>query len=1161
MSDVAQLQLTKLRVRRTIGITDAFVITGFCKCINLVHGPNASGKTSIARVIEAVIWPNSEVEQRLSVTAEYLIGDSRYHVDIDAGRVGIQRDGADAKVPDLPAPQFRHRYRLSLHRLLAADNADFAAEIVRQSVGGYDLAAAGERLNFRNKPSVPSAESKAVDGARSQLKEAQGAHAVLQGKAGAIGTLEAERDVARQATEHERILALALRRARAAAAAEEARQTLSSFPEVMAEVRSDDYETLLAIRTRIRDIEGRAAVTRAEFDAAKSAAANLLSNGPPTHDILPMLRHATSTLERLEQTVSECERRVADTGSQLVKGRLELGPAVADEQLTRVDAAALGELSDFAREAEKLRAEIAAIEAELRRAGDGVAPNDLETVRDGIRLLAQWSSATSSEGSGARRLGYLWVSVVLATIAWGVVAWRWHWAFLVLAAVAVMIGIVGARTQATSDSQSIRERDYARLDLPQPEEWARECVKGLLDTLQRRLVEGRLAEYRCEWHAESQRRHAELAKRMSKVDERRVLLAARFGVAPDTDERQLSWLIERIGRWQDAAREAAGAQAQMEQAHVQRTAAIASLTNHLAAFGYDQPACAAHVAGSVADLERRIREHAASTQRHVGATIRLEELECAQCGLVAQCTDIVTRAGVAEDDDAGLETLCTQHPAYVFARDACRDAERDRDSTHRELEAVPGFQKALVERSVEALEADQVRAAALAADLEVVTERLARLSSEIERAKRESNVEEKLAAVNTAEAKLIASREREVRAIVGGLLLRHVQEQTRDNHRPAVFHRARELFATITRGRYRLELNDETVATFRAVDVESGLGHSLNELSSGSRVQLLLAVRIAFVETQENSVRLPLLLDEVLATSDDRRAHAIIDAVITLALEGRQVFYFTAQGDEVGKWVAALEARHAEYALIDLAFARSRRDEPSFELPIVAVQHESLPAPNGSTHDQYGALLGVQPLWPEIDAVGATHLWYLVDDPLVLHKLLSLGLPTWGAFQNLVEHGGMSLVTEFSGAYSRAAALVRALEAWHDQMSIGHGRLVDRLTLLESEAVSERHIENVAALAAECGGWSNRLLDALEQGKVAGFQKRKVADLRDYLEREGYLDLRPSRGLDAIRASMLAAVADDIIRATIEAEDIDGLLLRIALRARPTPKPSILSAP
>jgi len=62
-----------------------------------------------------------------------------------------------------------------------------------------------------------------------------------------------------------------------------------------------------------------------------------------------------------------------------------------------------------------------------------------------------------------------------------------------------------------------------------------------------------------------------------------------------------------------------------------------------------------------------------------------------------------------------------------------------------------------------------------------------------------------------------------------------------------------------------------------------------------------LSVRLAFVETRETNYRLPITLDETLTNSDDKRARAAIKTMTTLAAD-RQVFYFTAQQDEVGKW-------------------------------------------------------------------------------------------------------------------------------------------------------------------------------------------------------------------------------------------------------------------
>ena len=59
-----------------------------------------------------------------------------------------------------------------------------------------------------------------------------------------------------------------------------------------------------------------------------------------------------------------------------------------------------------------------------------------------------------------------------------------------------------------------------------------------------------------------------------------------------------------------------------------------------------------------------------------------------------------------------------------------------------------------------------------------------------------------------------------------------------------------------------------------ALDNEEQRERTLDELSSGTRLQLLLAVRVAFVEQQERGPMLPLILDETLGNSDEHRARA-----------------------------------------------------------------------------------------------------------------------------------------------------------------------------------------------------------------------------------------------------------------------------------------------
>ena len=72
--------------------------------------------------------------------------------------------------------------------------------------------------------------------------------------------------------------------------------------------------------------------------------------------------------------------------------------------------------------------------------------------------------------------------------------------------------------------------------------------------------------------------------------------------------------------------------------------------------------------------------------------------------------------------------------------------------------------------------------------------------------------------------------------------------------------------------------------TFVAHDVRQGAERALSELSSGTRMQLLLALRMAWIETREQGGEtLPLFLDEALTTSDEARFAVMAQSLERLA--------------------------------------------------------------------------------------------------------------------------------------------------------------------------------------------------------------------------------------------------------------------------------------
>ena len=193
--------------------------------------------------------------------------------------------------------------------------------------------------------------------------------------------------------------------------------------------------------------------------------------------------------------------------------------------------------------------------------------------------------------------------------------------------------------------------------------------------------------------------------------------------------------------------------------------------------------------------------------------------------------------------------------------------------------------------------------------------------------------------------------ENNLSSATGALIINQLKKETRNHNQPPIFKRANEVLNKITNGRYELLLPGESEENdFRAYDTVLRLGQNLSELSTGTRVQLLLSVRLAYVETEESSIKLPLLADELLANSDDERAKAIIESLLEISGEGRQVFYFTAQVDEVSKWMVYLhEQKDLEYKVIQLSGGSNESDNyREFKTDLSGLTlTQTIPPPNG----------------------------------------------------------------------------------------------------------------------------------------------------------------------------------------------------------------------
>ncbi|MEY4562628.1 MAG: hypothetical protein RLZZ618_1905, partial [Pseudomonadota bacterium] len=133
-----------------------------------------------------------------------------------------------------------------------------------------------------------------------------------------------------------------------------------------------------------------------------------------------------------------------------------------------------------------------------------------------------------------------------------------------------------------------------------------------------------------------------------------------------------------------------------------------------------------------------------------------------------------------------------------------------------------------------------------------------------------------------------------VRSRLAHALLAEATRRFRERAQGPMFKAASAYFSQMTLGEFTGLVSDDTQEQPTLLALRrDGRKLQVTELSEGTRDQLYLALRLAALELQRaRGADLPVLLDDVLMTSDDRRAAAMVQALLAFSA-GSQVIVFT----------------------------------------------------------------------------------------------------------------------------------------------------------------------------------------------------------------------------------------------------------------------------
>ena len=300
-------------------------------------------------------------------------------------------------------------------------------------------------------------------------------------------------------------------------------------------------------------------------------------------------------------------------------------------------------------------------------------------------------------------------------------------------------------------------------------------------------------------------------------------------------------------------------------------------------------------------LQRRLAEARDRDQRRTGlirdraralaTRQRAAAEQAAQCAILERLCAQAGAAGVAElplIEDSAARKRALQSSLQDQRRQLAQASPRPEDDLRAALNDQDGI----------AIEAERERCQAEIGRLERAQARARQLEVETRQALAAIDASDQAArareAMESAAARYRGAIRPWARLKLAQALLAQALERFRERAQAPMVALASTYFSLMTGGRYVRLVADETNdrAILRAARAD-GVALGVEALSEGTADQLFLALRLAALELRRAShPQLPLILDDVLVTSDDIRAANCLRALARFAAGG-QVMIFT----------------------------------------------------------------------------------------------------------------------------------------------------------------------------------------------------------------------------------------------------------------------------
>ena len=1150
------MRLKRLKIQALPGIEPGFTFEPPGAGINIITGPNAIGKSSLARAFGYLLRGQKTDPPALSLEADFESGASAWRVRRNGSQVAWYRDGNPASPPALPGADQAGLYRLSLEQLLAGDDRDSdLARILRNRLrGGFDLDALRDNVKLGLR--YAQSEEKTLRDAQDALRRVEREHDALERQEqNELPRLSSD-IMAVQAAQN-RLLRLqqGLDLHEAIRARKSCADALQVYPSSMDKLRGDEHERLAKLEGKSEKLQQNLLDQRNRLHGAETALKETgLQQSEPDSESLGAMELCLQGLG--QKAADRGSARKALTGADAGLKRA-LGYFNDTGRPPKLSAQSLGQAEAITAPLILARARRDILQLKLEQSDDSPDETQINKLYNAGGALREWLAATavaaeSHPASPDRRLRLvLWIALFaggMAALLAGIQQALPAVAAALTAFAAAALGLFiqrRRRPEAGSQAEAAKQR-FNRTGLDGPPDWSVSAVEAYLrlniDKPYAALVlERERAAQAAGIRAELEMSETEIAT----LQARQLEVAADLGFDPGLPSVSPDIFIQNCRQLAEAESRYHQAKAGLEAVERDIARDVALLRDFLA------PRCSADVPAmedadeeqlinlllvSFQDLKRRSDEAKNARKDITRCKESIQSLQQEIEGNRSDIDNLFKGCGLEHDARSELERRLGLLDEWKAKQNGLETAKIEEKRIRSLLEEYPEVIEEIEEGKVAKLQDDFDVASEQAGRYTELVQQQTEINTRLKDAGKDQKLSRARAAVDSARAALQDKREWAWLSEATELLVDDVEQEFHTENEPEVLSRARAWFREITANSFDLQLEKE--GEFTARDLGQQASRAIDELSSGTRMQLLLALRLAWIEAQEQGgERLPLFLDEALTTSDEDRFTVMANSLERLAAaDNRQIFYLSARRHECALWKQATgtEPQVIDLAMVRFPYAAHPPQDYNITLP------PSLPVPEGRQPENYASALGVPRFNPHLEP-GAAHLFYLLRDDLdLLYQLMDTWrITTLGQLEVLLDSdAGTAAVTD-TEQRNRVRQRCTVVRAWTALWRRGRGRPVNRSALEQSGAISETFIDRVVDLTEDLGEDGEALILALRAGRVSGFRTSKIEELESWLAEAGYTDQEEILPTEERRR---LAVQQSITTADADATDVNQMV-------------------